>query len=88
MFNKVYEVLVKINPYNYEVIELLVSRMEEWSSDTNEQEAGVVSDCYIILKFLGLFNRQNGFTAHELKWYKNLSKDSTFVSYLFFQVTF
>lgn len=74
LFNQIFEVLQKICPYSYEVIGLLVNRMKESSATEKDQQ--IVSDCYVVLKFLNLFNRQNGFTAQELKWYKNFMKDS------------
>jgi hypothetical protein len=74
LFNQIFEVLQKICPYSYEVIGLLVNRMKE--SCATEKDQQIVSDCYVVLKFLNLFNRQNGFTAQELKWYKNFMKDS------------
>lgn len=69
-----YEILCAICPYSYEVIEILLLRMEKLAAN-NQELIDLVEELQNIIKFLKLTDRQNGFTQTEIEWYQSRIKE-------------
>uniref|UniRef100_A0A1I7VWZ1 Rod_C domain-containing protein n=1 Tax=Loa loa TaxID=7209 RepID=A0A1I7VWZ1_LOALO len=74
LFMQLYACLMMLCPYNYEMIEVIISGMEKYIDDDNGDQIEILRRASITIRFLEINERVSPPTNHEIRWYHERQK--------------
>ncbi|MFH4975553.1 hypothetical protein AB6A40_002262 [Gnathostoma spinigerum] len=75
LFDRLYQTLTTVCPYNYDMIKLLILQMcKHGHIEQSERRSSFVSQATSVIDFLHLMQRKNNPTKNELRWYEERQK--------------